>query len=234
VLTDDLLELQHLDTTADQLAHRRTNLPERPTAADNEAALVEHRRTAAASVTREQEVEMAVDALERDGEALGAQRTRLEAQLRTVTSQRAAEALTHELETIAARRDELDDQELAYLEEQSELAETIARLTAAEPALASAASASHAALAAAETAIDAELAGIVSGRAEVVARIGAAHLERYERLRARHGGVAVARLDGSRCTGCHLDLSTTELAEVRAVGAGQLADCPQCGRMLVP
>ncbi len=64
--------------------------------------------------------------LERDGDALTAQRSRLEAQLRTVVAPREAEALMHELETIGHRRDELDDQELAYLEEQSELADEVA------------------------------------------------------------------------------------------------------------
>jgi predicted nucleic acid-binding Zn-ribbon protein len=46
--------------------------------------------------------------------------------------------------------------------------------------------------------------------------------------------VAVARLDGPRCTGCNLDLSTAEVDDVRSVGAGEFADCPNCGRLLVP
>ncbi len=94
-----------------------------------------------------------------------------------------------------------------------------------------AAAASHAALAAAEAAIDGELAGIGPAAPRSSPGSTPAHLDRYERLRARLGGVAVARLDGNRCGGCHLDLSTAELADVRAV---ELADCPQCGRMLVP
>ena len=66
------------------------------------------------------------------------------------------------------------------------------------------------------------------------ARLDAGLLSRYERLRERFGGVAVARLEGTRCGGCHLDLSTAEVAEVRAAGPGQFADCPQCGRLLAP
>jgi predicted nucleic acid-binding Zn-ribbon protein len=231
VLTDDLLELQRLDTTADQLAHRRANLPERAVAAEKEAALAEHRRAATASAARAQELELAIDALERDGEVLASQRKRLEAQLRTVTAPREAEALMHELETIAGRRDELDDQELGHLEEQSELADTIARLAATQPEVESAVAGSRTALATAEATIDGELAAIGPAREEVVARLDASLVDRYERLRARLGGVAVARLEGSRCGGCHLDISTAELAEVRAA---ELADCPQCGRMLVP
>jgi uncharacterized protein len=158
----------------------------------------------------------------------------LEAQLKTVTAPRQAEALMHELATIAERRDALDDQELASLDEQSQLADEVAALDARLPAEESAARAAGAALAAVETEIDAELASIAAARVAVASRIDDSTMGRYDRLRTRLGGVAVARLEGSRCGGCHLDLSTTELAEVRAVAPGEFADCPQCGRMLVP
>ena len=74
VLTDDLLELQRLDTLADQLTYRRAHLPERAAAQELAGALAEHRRRRAASVERSEELELAIDALERDGEQLGAQR----------------------------------------------------------------------------------------------------------------------------------------------------------------
>jgi len=234
VLTDDLLELQRLDTTADQLAHRRQQAPERTAAMEAAAALAEHRRRHTAAVERSEELEMAVDALERDGEQLGAQRTRLEAQLKTVIAPREAEALMHELSTLAARRDALDDQELASLEEQSSLADDITAMDAATPSIETASRDAAAALAGLEAEIDGELAGIATARAALVPRVDDATLARYDRLRSRLGGVAVARLEGTRCGGCHLDLSTTEVEEVRAVGPGELADCPQCGRMLVP
>jgi predicted nucleic acid-binding Zn-ribbon protein len=234
VLTDDLLELQRLDTTADQLARRRAETPERTAAVEATAALEEHRRRRAAAVSRDQELELAIDALERDGEQLTAQRNRLEAQLKTVVAPRAAEALMHELEVLGERRDALDDQELAALDEQSQLADEIAGLEAGLPEVALNAHAASAALAAVEAEIDGELAAIGAAREALVARLPGAETERYERLRTRHAGVAVSRLEGNRCGGCHLDLSTAELAEVRAVGPGELADCPQCGRLLVP
>ena len=234
MLTDDLLELQHLDTTADQLAHRRRSTPERVAAQEAAAALEEHRRRRAVAADREEELELAIDGLERDGEQLTAQRARLEAQLKTVAAPREADALMHELAAVAERRDALDDQELASLEEQSQLAEEVAALDVQLPAEEASARAAGAALAAFEAEIDGELAAIAAARDELAARIGAATMGRYDRLRDRMGGVAVARLEGNRCGGCHLDLSTTEVAEVRAVGPGEFADCPQCGRLLVP
>jgi len=69
VLTDDLLELQRLDTTANQLAHRRQHAPERTAATEAGAALAAHRRRHAAAVERSEELELGIDALERDESA---------------------------------------------------------------------------------------------------------------------------------------------------------------------
>ena len=71
-------------------------------------------------------------------------------------------------------------------------------------------------------------------RSDVVARLDGGTLSEYERRRAHFGGVAVARLEDRRCGGCHLDLSTVEVAAVRATPEGEYTDCPQCGRMLIP
>lgn len=234
MLTDDLLELQRIDTTTDQLAHRRAHLPERAAANDADGRLRTNRARRAEGAAHTEELELAIGVLERDGEALTAQRTRLQAQLRTVVAPREAEALMHELETLARRRDELDDQELAHLEEQSELADEITRLDSAHPDLVSAAESAGSGLRAVEVSIDEELATLAAARSELAARLDPGVLDRYERLRTRFGGVAVARLDGKRCGGCHLDLSAGELDTVKAVGVGELADCPQCGRLLVP
>ena len=139
----------------------------------------------------------------------------------------------HELATIAERRDGLDDQELAYLEEQAELADAIAALDAALPQVEADAAAAATALTVAEAEVDAELAAATGPRRELAGRLDPSAVDRYERLRARHGGIAVARLEGSRCSGCNLDLSTAEVGELRSVPAGEFAECPNCGRLLV-
>ncbi|MGH9269647.1 MAG: zinc ribbon domain-containing protein, partial [Ilumatobacteraceae bacterium] len=107
-------------------------------------------------------------------------------------------------------------------------------LDGARPGLAASTDEAAAALGAAEGGVDAELASWRAERDIVAGRIDAAMLDRYDRLRARFGGVAVGALDGARCSGCHLDLSAAELEAVRATPHGELADCPQCGRLLVP
>jgi uncharacterized protein len=234
VLVDDLLELQRVDTTLDQLAYRRAHLAERDEAAGAASAMAVAERRRGQITARNDELDAAVDGLEREGSTLTAQKSRLEAQMKTVIAPREAEALMHELETLAQRRDQLDDQELAYLEEQSALADELATLEAQLPELRSRLDEVRGKLAAAEAVVDGEVAALGSARSEVAARVDGGLQRRYEQLRTRFGGVAIARLEGSRCGGCHLDLSTTEVAEVRAVPAGEMAECPQCGRLLVP
>lgn len=234
MLTDDLLALQHADTAIDQLTHRRAALPERGTLTAAQAEAARSRKAVAAIIARQRELTESVEAAEQHGADLTKKRERLQAQLKTVISPREAEALMHELDTLAAERDALDDAELEALEEQSQLVDDLAAAHAAEPALASAAESAAAALAAVEAEIDTEIGALTVTRADVASRLDGGVLADYERRRKHHGGVAVAHLEGRTCSGCHLDLSTSEFEQVRATPPGQLAECPQCGRILVP
>jgi predicted nucleic acid-binding Zn-ribbon protein len=233
VLTDDLLELQRVDTAGDQLAHRRSTLPERDAVAGATAEAERNRKAIAGLLARQRELADVIETAERDGAALTKKRERLEAQLRTIISPREAEALMHELATLAAERDALDDRELEALEEQSTIVDELAAAHAAEPDLDRRAADTTAALAVVESEIDRESAELVKARAEIAAHLAGGVLADYERRRARFGGVAVAHLEGRRCSGCHLDLSTSELEQVRSTPPGELADCPQCGRILL-
>jgi predicted nucleic acid-binding Zn-ribbon protein len=234
VLTDDLVELQRIDSTVDQLSYRRANLPERAAAETVEAELKRVRGQIAELIARQRELNEAIEDAEQSGAELTRHRERLQGQLRTVTSPREAEALTHELDTLAARRDELDDGELANLDEQARVVEDLAEAHRAEVDIAAAAEAAAAELAATEATIDEQTAKLTVERGDAATRFDPGVLTEYERRRARFGGVAVAKLDGRRCGGCFLDLSTVELAAVQATPPGEYADCPQCGRMLVP
>jgi hypothetical protein len=234
VLSDDLLELQRIDSATDQLAHRRANLPERAAAETASAELTRTTRKIADLIARQRQLNDAIEAAEETGAELTRTRERLQGQLRTVISPREAEALMHELDALAARRDELDDAELANLDEQSQVVDDVATAHTAEGELAATVERTAADLATAEAAVDAESADLTVQRTEVLTRLDGGTLSDYEHRRARFGGVAAARLDGKRCGGCHLDLSTVELEAVKATPAGEYTDCPQCGRMLIP
>ncbi|MBI4882905.1 MAG: hypothetical protein HY826_02485 [Actinobacteria bacterium] len=228
-----LSALQEIDSALDAIANKRPRLPEvavHKVAADALAGLRSQVADAERRVTAAQS---AIDAAEHAAADLTTKRSRLESQLKTVIAPREAEALMHEIATINARRGELDDDELAALEVfgegQAELAARLAELPNCEAELTAAASA----LATAATALDAEAAALAVARRSAIEQLSPDELSRYEHVRTQFHGIAVARLQGSHCSGCHMDLSPAELDGVKSVAAGEVAECPQCGRMLV-
>ncbi len=56
------------------------------------------------------------------------------------------------------------------------------------------------------------------------------NLQVYEEVRRRRGGVAVARVSGGMCGGCRVAIP--EAVRRRAFTADQLAQCPNCERIL--
>jgi predicted nucleic acid-binding Zn-ribbon protein len=172
-----------------------------------------------------------VDRAERDAADIDTRRTRLQSQLRTIIAPREAEALQHEIATLTAQREGLDDRELEALEAQAAADDELTARLADEPAAREQLAAAETALAQALGEVDAELAELEARRAELRSGVEPELLGRYDRLRAQFG-VAIARLTGSRCEGCHLDMSAAELDTVKRAPHDEPADCPNCGRML--
>ncbi len=121
-----LLELQTIDTSADQLAHRRakSSLRDDFTEATKEARRWERER--AALVAQIAALGESIDEAETRGAELLSHRQRLDRQLKTVIAPREAEALMHEIDAIEAQRDELDVVELEALEQQAVLEDQLA------------------------------------------------------------------------------------------------------------
>lgn len=231
--THPFLDLQAIDSALDAIGHRRVRLPEAAAVQRDAAALGEVQRAIAAATARIEAALVAIGVAERESQELTTQRTRMETQLKTVISPREAEALMSQIATLNAQRGECDDRELAALDEQAvgeaerELQQQLV------PDLEAALEVSNEALAAALAALDAEAADLSGRRATVIAGFPPDQLATYDHVRKQFGGVGVAHLEGSHCSGCHMDLSPAELDQVKSVPAGELGECPQCGRILV-
>lgn len=228
-----LLALQTIDSAIDHVEHRRTRLPEAAHHAQQLGAIKEIERDLAAAGAWVAGSEAAIEAAEQASAALTTKRARLESQLKTVIAPREAEALMHEIELLTVQRGEHDDAELAAMDEMAEAEAEVARLrTTLETAVADA-QRGAADLAAATAVLDQERDDLVAQRPGAAAVLTAEELDTYERLRRQFDGVAVAKLDGLRCQGCHLDLSRGEVDAVRALPDGEPGECPQCNRLLV-
>ncbi len=228
-----LLVLQQQDTAADQLRHRRATLPERALVAGLEG---ERARLGAelASAGAEQN-RLAADQERIEGEVAVTEEKRrvLERRLAATSVPREAQAMSGEIDGLKARQSSMEDNLLELMEALEPLDQRLATGADEQVQLDERLTAARAALADAEAGVDAELAAVGAARVQAAAPIPEALLARYERMRPKFGGVAVATLDGNRCTGCNLDLPLLELERVRAARPDAIIECEQCGRILV-
>lgn len=230
-----LLVVQGHDTEADQLRHRIATLPERArleaqlaeiAAVEAQAAQVGEQRAAIGRDLKRLEDEVAlVEArtAETDRKLYGG----------AVSAARELQALQDELASLKRRKNSLEDDELDLMEQAEPLDATLARLEEERATLDEAATALTAALAEAEASLGGDLDRVVTARSAAVDGLDAELLAEYERLRAQLGGVAIARLVGTNCGGCHLTLSSVEVDRIRKTPAGAMVHCEECGRILV-
>lgn len=228
-----LATLQAIDTALDQARHARPRLAEVLEHQAAERDLVAVRAQITEIRRRQSDAQRELDTVEASSAEIDAHRTRLERQMKTIISPREAEALQHELQTLAARRNELDDRGLELLEASSAADEEIAQLSQIEFRAAEAEARAAERRASAEADADGRIAEMVAHRVHAVSAVDESDVAAYERHRAASGGVAVAAIAHGKCSGCHMEISKSELDAIKRLPAAEIAECPSCARWLV-
>ena len=228
-----LYELQKVDTAIEQAKVALEKLPERTHHAQAQSDLA-HVRSTRDNLRREQstmEAELAV--IEKKSVEIDAHRAKLERQMKTIIAPREAEALQNEMQTLAAERNELDDRGLLLLESSASADEDVRKTVDSESrAVEVEATTAHALTQAAAAKSD-EITVLLVRRAEVVLPIAEPDIATYDRLRASYKGIAVAVIQHGVCGGCHMDISVSELDIIKRLPIDQVAECPNCNRLLV-
>jgi len=232
---EQLLALQDLDLRIHQLRHRRANLPELAAIEANaaeQAALVAARAEVAAA---HKELVRRQHLLEDEIAQVTSRAAAHEANLYsgTVTNPRELQAMQDDIDSLHRRQRTLEDQDLEIMEELEPLAAQLADMDAAGQSLVVAASALQSALEQAASEIDAELIEVTATRSDAAAGIDDGAVAEYEQLRVQLGGIAIARLVGNACGGCHLSLPAVELDRIRRLDPDTQVVCEECGRILV-
>ncbi|HTW11020.1 MAG TPA: C4-type zinc ribbon domain-containing protein [Acidimicrobiales bacterium] len=232
---DALLTLQDLDTHIDRERHRLEHLAERA-----ELSEIEHMAGEVGSARSELAVSLGEvvsrqNAAERELRATEERIVQVNRRLYggTVTASRELQAMANDVDGLRKRASELEDRVLGLMEEREPLDAAVAELDKALADLAERRASAGEKLARAEAEVASVLQGLVSRRPAALSGVPAPLLDTYGRLRERLGGVAVARLVGGRCDGCHLSLPAMELDRIRHLPPGSLENCEQCGRILV-
>jgi predicted nucleic acid-binding Zn-ribbon protein len=137
------------------------------------------------------------------------------------------------MQTLAAERNELDDRGLLLLESSASSDEELRKLVETEKRAVEVEASTKHALDLAAAAKNEELVALQARRVEVAATNSDSDIATYDRLRASYKGIAVAIIQHGVCGGCHMDISVSELDIIKRLPANQVAECPNCNRLLV-
>lgn len=229
-----LLDVQALDTRAQQLAHKRTTLPALTRVAEVEAQLADLHSALVASRTAVNDLRRELAKAESDVEQVRVRVTRDQQRLESgAVSAKDAQALTSELESLARRQNALEDIELEVMERLEAHQDTLAKLEEANEKVLEAKREAEAERDAAFAEIDAELETVSDQRAVAARGLDEGLLSLYDKLREQLGGLGAAALRGRRCEGCRLELNQTDLQDIRAAKPEEVVRCEECRRILV-
>ena len=230
-----LLDLQDLDSRADQLRHRRRTLPEH-------ARLTELAANRSRIEGQAQDARIAVDDLtaeqakvDADVEQVKTRRERDQQRIDQglVSNPKDIQRMQQEMVSLERRITSLEDDEIEVMERLEEAQLTLdnvtGELTDTDKRIEEATASRDSKLAE----IDQTLDELREQRQPVAAEIPEDLLSLYDRLRESKGGVGAALLRAKSCGGCMLDIDNAELATIRAAADDDVIRCEECSRILV-
>ena len=225
----DLYAVQLTDIAISQAQHRLAHLPESASYQFAKSASQKAIADLAAIDKQSTDAGTEIAGLEKQAHEIDATLARLNKQMKTIIAPREAEALQHEITTCANNRGALDDRELELLEVvewcDKESVAIGSRVESTREALASA----EQLLRAARATVNAEIAHLTEQRSAQSLVVSPSLLSTYDAKRKHRPDGAVSKLNGPTCSGCHLDLPTSEIDRLHKLLADELPECPHCG-----
>ena len=230
-----LLDLQELDSRADQLRHQRQALPELAEIATLTAARTEldgRRRDAAIAVDDLTAEQSKVDT---DVEQVKARRVRDQGMIDagSVADPKALQRMLGEMESLQRRISSLEDVEIEVMERLEVAQASLEQHTADLAKLDREIEALGHTRAHKARELDEKVAAVTAERKTTASGIPADLLALYEKLRIQKGGVGAAALRRRECSGCRLTLNPSDLASIATAPADEVLRCEECSRILV-
>jgi uncharacterized protein len=230
-----LLDLQEVDTALDRLDHRKRTLPELAEIQHAEQRLGEFSDALVAAQTEISDIDREQKKAEQDVDQVRARADRDQKRLDSgqVSSARDLENLQSEIVSLQRRQSDLEEIVLEVMERREEaetrLREVDADRETSEKTLAELSTRRDAAY----RELDGQAELHKAARSGIVSDIPDDLMKLYEKLREQHRGVAATALLRGQCQGCHLQLNTVELNDIRAAAKDDVVRCDECRRILV-
>jgi len=145
-----------------------------------------------------------------------------------ITNPKELTGLQHEVNTLKARRDQVENNALEIMEQVEQAEASVTALTEELEKLKDEWNSQQQQLSAEIDNLKVKLSDLQQKRQRLSAEIDPQALELYEQFR-RQKGQAVAKVEQGICHGCRISLSSSELQQARG---GNLVHCSSCGRIL--
>ena len=228
-----LLDLAGFDQSINAAEHRRANLPELAVISAGNEKLTELRNTKVLAETEVSDLERATRKLDNEIDQV---RSRAERDAQRLASgagnAKDMDNLQHEITSLSRRQGVLEDEALELMEQKetadAALASAQAEFGRLEAEVVAATSIRDDQFAD----IDDEVGRHRKDRAELVGGLPTDLAALYERIH-KSGKVAAAKLNGSRCEACRMDLDSMELSGINAAPSDDVVRCPECGAILI-
>ena len=227
-----LLELGRIDTELVRGAKTLQSLPARQAAADAEAELQDAREQLRLAQEDVDGFQADVKRAESDVELVDKRIAQDNERLQATTSAKDAQGLEHELETLAARKSLLEDVELEVMEklEQATIALNEARARVGD--IQARLDAALADIATQTAEHDQRKKSLLAERDTVVSGLPEDLVQLYERQRERYG-VGVSELRGGVSSASGVQLTESDLQDIRQAADDDVVLCPDSNAILV-
>lgn len=228
-----LLQLAEVDTELNRIDHRRRTMPELAEIVEGERTVQACKDTVALVQSAAGDLDRDIARLERDVDGVRARVERDQGLLAGggVGAKQAVD-LQHELDTLARRQGNLEDELLEIMEQReatgANLQNAQVELAAAEQSLTEVVARRDATLAD----LEAAEAGRRRDRESTAADIPAELLGLYDKLREKTGtGAALIR--ARRCGACRLELDRSEISAIKNAAPNEVLRHEECGVIMV-
>lgn len=232
---EQLLIVQELDTTIDQRKHRIAHHPTKVEISEVDERIAEIASTVSEVEARRHELQRDLKRLADEVAMIDDKRAQIDAKLYdgSVTGTKDLLALQDEAKMLLDRKTSIEDDELEIMMSVEEVEAELAPSVATREVLAAERSTLEEAMAADIAEVEADLAMVEGTRADEAEAVPPELLAHYERLRIDFGGIAVAKLHGSTCDGCHMTLSAVAIDQIKKQPDEAVVTCDECGRLLI-
>ena len=231
LVLSDLLDVQDVDLTIDRLIHQRQTLPEltKYQEAAGRRGGLEALRAEKGAVLRSLELDL--DKAEGELEIVEIKLKESETRLYAGgMNARETEQKRLEVQSLRGQQSALEDRVLGLIDQVDPVRSEVNRIDARLTSTRAEESALEGVITEAWRQIDAQIGRQEESKREIAATIPPELISLYEQLRKSKDGVAVGRLTGGVCGGCHLALSLPEQSEAADWDPPR---CLHCMRILV-